>query len=50
MIKYTAPEMEMLVVETADVILASAQACTHTYVAGVCTKCGAIAETNDDEF
>ena len=38
MIKYTAPEMEKVVVETSDIVLTSA--CSHTYVDNVCTKCG----------
>ena len=53
MIKYIAPEMEKVVVETADVVLASATnpcANGHDYVNGVCTKCGAVAETGDDLF
>ena len=54
MIKYSTPEMEMLVVETADIVLTSpveeVKPCEHDYYMGVCTKCGAVAETGDDEF
>ena len=51
MIKYTAPEMEIVSVETTDVVLASSSTvCNHTYVNGVCTKCGVEGQLPEDEF
>ena len=59
MIKYMTPELEKLAIDTEDVILASVvvpgggtQACEHTYVNGVCTKCNEPQQGNlpDDEF
>lgn len=47
--RYSTPEIEMIVVESEDIVLASV-CTTHNYVNGVCQNCGTIAETNDDEF
>ena len=48
--RYSTPEIEMIVVESEDIVLASVVCTTHNYVNGVCQNCGTIAETNDDEF
>ena len=46
MIKYTAPEMELLIVETEDVVLASVEQVPHkapsdcVFENGKCTICG----------